>query len=143
MIEIKVRQLPHGDGLPLPVYGSEHAVGLDVVAAEDITLAPGERHPVKTGIAMAIPHGYEVQVRSRSGTAVRNGITCLTGTIDSDYRGELMVVLVNLGQEPFAISRGDRIAQLVPAPVLRAGFAEVEQLDETMRGEGGFGSTGR
>jgi dUTP pyrophosphatase len=143
VIEIRVRQLPHGEGLPLPAYGSEHAVGLDVVAAEDITLAPGARHPVKTGIAMAIPHGYEVQVRSRSGTAVRNGITCLTGTIDSDYRGELMVVLVNLGQEPFAISRGDRIAQLVPAPVQRAAFVGVAELDETTRGEGGFGSTGR
>ena len=92
---------------------------------------------------MAIPHGYEVQVRSRSGTAVRNGITCLTGTIDSDYRGELMVVLVNLGQESFAIARGDRIAQLVPAPVLRAQFSEVSDLDETARGARGFGSTGR
>jgi dUTP pyrophosphatase len=142
-IRIAVKRLPHGEGLPLPVYGSEHAVGLDVVAAEDVTLAAGARHPVKTGIAMAIPHGYEVQVRSRSGTAVRNGITCLTGTIDSDYRGELMVVLVNLGQEPFAISRGDRIAQLVPAPVQRAAFVGVEELDETARGEGGFGSTGR
>jgi dUTP pyrophosphatase len=143
MIEIRVRRLPHGEGLPLPSYGSDHAVGLDVVSAEEVTLAPGARHPVKTGIAMAIPHGYEVQVRSRSGTAVRNGITCLTGTIDSDYRGELMVVLVNLGQESFTISRGDRVAQLVPAPVLRAAFAEVESLDETARGEGGFGSTGR
>ena len=143
MIEIRLRRLPHGEGLPLPSYGSEHAVGLDVVSAEEVTLAPGARHPVETGIAMAIPHGYEVQVRSRSGTAVRNGITCLTGTIDSDYRGELMVVLVNLGQEAFHINRGERIAQLVPAPVLRASFAEVESLDETARGEGGFGSTGR
>lgn len=143
MIEIKVKRLPNGAGLALPAYGSEHAVGLDVVSAEEITLAPGARHPVKTGIAMAIPHGYEVQVRSRSGTAVRNGITCLTGTIDSDYRGELMVVLVNLGAEPFAIARGDRIAQLVPAPVLRSTFTEVEALDETARGQSGFGSTGR
>ena len=143
MIDIKVKRLPHGEGLALPSYGSEHSVGLDVVSAEQVTLAPGARHPVKTGIAMAIPHGYEVQVRSRSGTAVRNGITCLTGTIDSDYRGELMVVLVNLGQEDFHIGRGDRIAQLIPAPVLRAGFAEVEDLDETERGLGGFGSTGR
>ena len=138
-----MKRLPHGDGLPLPAYGSEHAVGLDVVAAESLTLAPGARHAVETGIALAIPHGYEVQVRSRSGTAVRNGITCLTGTIDSDYRGELMVVLVNLGREEFHIARGDRIAQLIPAPVLRAGFAEVEDLDETARGLGGFGSTGR
>ena len=143
MIDIRVKRLPHGAGIPLPSYGSAHAVGLDVVSAEDVTLEPGGRHPVRTGIAMAIPHGYEVQVRSRSGTAVRNGITCLTGTIDSDYRGELMVVLVNLGSQPFAIARGDRIAQLVPAPVLRSTITEVEALDETARGEGGFGSTGR
>lgn len=143
MIDIRVKRLPHGEGLPLPAYGSGHAVGLDVVAAESLTLAPGARHAVATGIAMAIPHGFEVQVRSRSGTAVRNGITCLTGTIDSDYRGELKVVLVNLGAEPFEILRGERIAQLVPAPVLRAAFAEVEALDETARGSGGFGSTGR
>ena len=143
MIDIGVKRLPHGDGLPLPAYGSEHAVGLDVVAAESLTLAPGARHAVATGIALAIPHGYEVQVRSRSGTAVRNGITCLTGTIDSDYRGELMVVLVNLGAEPFAIARGERIAQLIPAPVLKARFDEVDDLDETARGSGGFGSTGR
>ncbi len=143
MIDIKVKRLPHGEGLPLPAYGSEHAVGLDVVAAESLTLEPGARHAVATGIAMAIPHGYEVQVRSRSGTAVRNGITCLTGTIDSDYRGELKVVLVNLGGEAFDIVRGERIAQLVPAPVLRARFDEVADLDETGRGAGGFGSTGR
>ena len=143
MIDIQVKRLPHGEGIPLPSYGSEHAVGLDVVSAEDVTIEPGGRHPVRTGIAVAIPHGYEVQVRSRSGTAVRNGITCLTGTIDSDYRGELMVVLVNLGAEPFAIARGDRIAQLVPAHVLRASFDQVETLDETARGQGGFGSTGR
>jgi dUTP pyrophosphatase len=143
MIDIQVKRLPHGEGIPLPSYGSEHAVGLDVVSAEDVTIEPGGRHPVRTGIAIAIPHGYEVQVRSRSGTAVRNGIACLTGTIDSDYRGELMVVLVNLGSQPFAIARGDRIAQLVPAPVLRSSFTEVEALDETARGQGGFGSTGR
>jgi dUTP pyrophosphatase len=142
-IRIAVKRLANGDGLPLPAYGSEHAVGLDVVAAEDVTLAPGARHAVATGIAIAIPHGYEVQIRSRSGTAVRNGITCLTGTIDSDYRGELKVVLVNLGDEPFVIARGERIAQLVPAPVQRAAFAEVADLDETGRGAGGFGSTGR
>lgn len=143
MIDIRVKRLPHGEGLPLPAYGSQHAVGLDLVSAEDVTLAPGARHPVRTGIAIAIPHGYEGQIRSRSGTAVRNGITCLTGTIDSDYRGELMVVLVNLGSEAFAIARGDRIAQLVPAPVLQARFEEVDDLDETARGIGGFGSTGR
>ena len=143
MIDIQVKRLPHGEGLPLPAYGSEHAVGLDVVAAESLTLAPGERHAVATGIAIAIPHGYEVQVRSRSGIAVRNGITCLTGTIDSDYRGELKVVLVNLGEAPFEIVRGERIAQLVPTPVLRAAFSEVSELDETERGIGGFGSTGQ
>ena len=143
MIEIEVKRLPGGEGLPLPAYATEHAVGLDVVAAESLTLQPGGRHAVATGFAIAIPHGYEVQVRSRSGLAVRHGITCLTGTIDSDYRGELMVVLVNLGDEDFQIGRGDRIAQLIPAPVLRAGFAEVENLDETTRGLGGFGSTGR
>lgn len=143
MIDIRVKRLPHGEGLPLPAYGSEHAVGLDVVAAETLTLAPGARHAVATGIALAIPHGYEIQVRSRSGTAVGSGITCLTGTVDSDYRGELKVVLVNLGAAPFEIVRGERIAQLVPAPVLRAGFAEVDDLDETARGAGGFGSTGR
>jgi dUTP diphosphatase len=142
-IRIAVKRLPHGEGLPLPAYGSEHAVGLDVVSAEDLILEPGARHPVATGIALAIPHGYEVQVRSRSGTAVRNGITCLTGTIDSDYRGELKVVLVNLGSEPFEIVRGARIAQLIPAPVQRALFAEAADLDETARGVGGFGSTGR
>ena len=143
MIDIRVKRLPHGAGLPLPAYGSEHAVGLDVVAAESLTLAPGARHAVGTGIAIAIPQGYEIQIRSRSGTAVRNGITCLTGTIDSDYRGELKVVLINLGDSPFEIVRGERIAQLVPAPVLRASFAEVERLDETARGIGGFGSTGQ
>jgi len=142
VIDISVKRLAGGEGLPLPAYGSAHAVGLDVVAAEDLILAPGARHAVATGIALAIPHGYEVQVRSRSGTAVRNGITCLTGTIDSDYRGELKVVLVNLGSEPFAIARGERIAQLVPAPVLRARFTEVSELDDTARGTGGFGSTG-
>lgn len=143
MIDIRVKRLPHGEGLPLPAYGTEHAVGLDIVAAESLTLAPGARHAVATGIAIAIPHGYEVQVRSRSGIAVRNGITCLTGTIDSDYRGELKVVLVNLGEAPFEIVRGERIAQLVPAPVLRAAFSEVSELDETERGIGGFGSTGQ
>ena len=143
MIDIKLRRLENGEGLPLPAYSSEHAVGLDVVAAESLTLDPGARHAVATGIAIAIPHGYEVQVRSRSGTAVRNGITCLTGTIDSDYRGEVKVVLINLGAEPFEIVRGERIAQLVPAPVLRAEFNVVESLDDTARGAGGFGSTGR
>ena len=145
MIEIALRRLPHGEGLPLPAYASEHAAGMDVVAAESLTLAPGARHAVATGFAIAIPHGYEVQVRPRSGLALKHGITCLNtpGTIDSDYRGEVKVILANLGDENFEIRRGERIAQLVPAPVLRAAFAEVDDLDETARGAGGFGSTGR
>jgi len=145
MIEIELQRLPHGQGLPLPARASEHAAGLDVVAAEDVTLAPGERHAVATGFAIAIPHGYEVQVRPRSGLALKHGITCLNtpGTIDSDYRGEVKVILANLGSEPFAVRRGERIAQLVPAPVLDAGFREVKVLGETQRGAGGFGSTGR
>jgi dUTP pyrophosphatase len=110
-----------------------------------VTLAPGARHAVATGFAVAIPHGYEVQVRPRSGLALKHGITCLNtpGTIDSDYRGEVKVILANLGSEPFEIRRGERIAQLVPAPVLHADFREVEALSETSRGAGGFGSTGR
>ena len=145
MIHIAITRLPHGDGLPLPSYASEGAAGLDVVAAEDLTLAPGARHAVATGFAIAIPPGYEVQVRPRSGLALKHGITCLNtpGTIDFDYRGEVKVILANLGTEPFEVKRGERIAQLVPAPVLRAEFAEVESLDETHRGSGGFGSTGR
>ena len=145
MIEIKLKRLPHGEGLPLPSYASEHAAGLDVVAAESLTLMSGERRAVATGFAIAIPHGYEVQVRPRSGLAIKHGITCLNtpGTIDSDYRGEVKVILANLGSEPFDVKRGERIAQLVPAPVLRARFTEVHELEETARGSGGFGSTGR
>ncbi len=144
MIAIALRRLPHGDGLPPPAYATEGAAGMDVVAAEAMTLAPGTRAAVATGFAMAIPPGYEVQVRPRSGLAIKNGVTVVNapGTIDSDYRGEIKVLLVNLGQEPFAIERGMRIAQLVPAPVLRATLAEVASLDDTPRGVGGFGSTG-
>lgn len=144
-ITIAIRRLPHGEGLPLPAYATHGAAGMDVVAAEEITLAPGGRHAVATGFAMAIPEGYEVQVRPRSGLALKHGVTCLNtpGTIDSDYRGEVKVILANLGQEPFPIRRGDRIAQLVPAPVLRAELTETDSLDETVRGAGGFGSTGR
>jgi dUTP pyrophosphatase len=118
---------------------------MDVVAAEDLTLAPGARHAVATGFAIAIPEGYEVQVRPRSGLALKHGITCLNtpGTIDADYRGEVKVILANLGADPVAIARGDRIAQLVPAPVQHAYFTEADELDETARGTGGFGSTGR
>jgi len=145
MIEIKLSRLPHGEGLPLPRYASEDAAGLDVTAAEQLTLEPGQRHAVATGFAIEIPRGYEVQVRPRSGLAMKHGITCLNtpGTIDSDYRGEVKVILVNLGQEPFDIRRGERIAQLVPAPVLRADFVEASELGDTGRGSGGFGSTGR
>jgi dUTP pyrophosphatase len=143
-IEIRLTRLPHGEGLPLPAYASAGAAGMDVVAAEALTLAPGARHAVATGFAIAIPEGFEVQVRPRSGLALKHGITCLNtpGTIDSDYRGEVKVILANLGDQPFPIARGDRIAQLVPAPVQRARFAEVASLDETARGAGGFGSTG-
>jgi dUTP pyrophosphatase len=145
MIEIALMRLPHGDGLPLPSYATGGAAGLDVVAAEELTLSPGARHAVATGFAIAIPDGFEVQVRPRSGLALKHGITCLNtpGTIDSDYRGEVKVILANLGSEPFEIRRGERIAQLVPAPVLKASFREVDSLDETQRGAGGFGSTGR
>jgi dUTP pyrophosphatase len=144
-IEIRLKRLPHGAGLPLPSYATEHAAGMDVVAAEDMVLAPGARAAVATGFAIAIPAGYEVQVRPRSGLALKHGITCLNtpGTIDADYRGEVKIILANLGSDPFPIARGDRIAQLVPAQVQLARFAEVEELDATARGEGGFGSTGR
>ena len=144
-IEIRIQRLPNGGGLPLPAYASDGAAGMDVVAAESLTIRPGTRHAVATGFAMAIPAGYEVQVRPRSGLALKHGITCLNtpGTIDSDYRGEVGVILVNLGQEPFVIRRGERIAQMVVAAVAQASIAEVESLDETARGAGGFGSTGR
>lgn len=145
MIAIKLFRLPHGEGLPLPAYASADAAGLDIAAAEELTLQPGERHAVATGFAIEIPSGHEVQVRPRSGLAIRHGITCLNtpGTIDSDYRGEVKVILVNLGREPFEVRRGERIAQLVPAPVLRADFVEADELEQTARGAGGFGSTGR
>jgi dUTP pyrophosphatase len=145
MIRIALTRLPHGQGLPLPGYASPGAAGMDVVAAEDVTLAPGQRHAVATGFAIAIPPGHEVQVRPRSGLAIKHGITCLNtpGTIDEDYRGEVKIILANLGSAPFAVKRGERIAQLVPAVVTRAEFAEVESLDATHRGAGGFGSTGQ
>ena len=145
MIRIELKRLPHGEGLPLPAYATEGAAGMDVVSAEALTLAPGERAAVATGFAIAIPTGYEVQVRPRSGLAFKYGVTCLNtpGTIDSDYRGEVKVILANLGQDSFEIARGDRIAQLVPAAVLRATLDEVATLDDTSRGAGGFGSTGR
>lgn len=143
-VEVKVRRLAHGEGLPLPAYATEGAAGMDVVSAEDVTLAPMARHAVATGFALAIPEGYEVQVRPRSGLALKHGISLpnTPGTIDSDYRGELKIIMVNLGDQPFAIARGDRIAQLVVAPVQPARFVEVAELDATDRGAGGFGSTG-
>ena len=143
-ITIPLLRLPHGADLPLPAYATDGAAGMDVVSAESLILAPGARHAVATGFAMAIPRGFEVQVRPRSGLALKHGITCLNtpGTIDSDYRGEVKVILANLGDEPFEIKRGDRIAQLVPAAVQRAIFEAVTSLDDTQRGVGGFGSTG-
>ncbi len=146
MILIPLTILPHGEGLPLPAYATPGAAGMDAVAAvtETIVLAPGARFPVPLGFCMAIPDGYEVQMRPRSGLALKNGITVPNspGTIDSDYRGEVKALLINLGQEPFAIERGMRICQLVPAAVTRATLAVVETLDDTQRGAGGFGSTG-
>jgi dUTP pyrophosphatase len=143
-IPVQVKRLPHGAGLPLPAYATSGAAGMDVVSAEVVTIAPGARHAVATGLAVAIPEGYEIQVRPRSGLALKHGISVpnTPGTIDSDYRGELKVILINLGAEPFAIARGDRVAQLVLAPVVQAAWDEVAELDATERGEGGFGSTG-
>ncbi|MBB6124323.1 dUTP diphosphatase [Sphingobium subterraneum] len=143
-ITIALKRLPHGEGLPLPAYATDGAAGMDVVAAEDVDLAPGGRHAVATGFAFAIPAGYEIQVRPRSGLALKHGISLpnTPGTIDSDYRGELKIIMINLGQDSFAIRRGDRIAQLVAAPVQMARFSEVPELDDTVRGLGGFGSTG-
>lgn len=143
-IPVQVRRLPHGEGLDLPQYATEGAAGMDVVSAEDVTLPPGARHAVATGLALAIPPGYEIQVRPRSGLALKHGISVpnTPGTIDSDYRGELKVILINHGSQPFAIARGDRVAQLVLAPVTRAFWQEVSELEDTARGSGGFGSTG-
>ena len=147
-IDIRIMRLPHGKDLPLPAYQSALAAGLDLIAAvpadAPLTLASGARVLVPTGIALALPQGHEGQVRPRSGLAVKHGITVLNapGTIDADYRGEVQVLLVNLGGEAVAITRGMRIAQLVVATVARAQLREVESLDETTRGTGGFGSTG-
>ena len=145
MIRIRIARLPHGEGLPLPSYATPGAAGMDVVAAEDLDLMPGQRHAVATGLKVAIPDGYEIQVRPRSGLAFKHGISVpnTPGTIDSDYRGELKVLLINHGAEPFPGRRGERIAQIVPAIVTQAAFDEVDELCETERGAGGFGSTGR
>jgi dUTP pyrophosphatase len=143
-VDVEVKRLPHGQDLPLPDYATDGAAGMDIVAAEDVTIEPGARLAVATGLALAIPKGFEIQVRPRSGLALKHGITVpnTPGTIDSDYRGELKVILINHGGAAFAIARGDRIAQLVLAPVVQAAWREVEELDATSRGAGGFGSTG-
>jgi dUTP pyrophosphatase len=145
---IPIQRLPHAEGLPLPAYETAQAAGMDLRAAvpeeTPFVLRPGARHAVPTGLAFALPPGFEGQVRPRSGLALKAGVTCLNtpGTIDADYRGEVKVILINLGEEDFVIRRGDRIAQLVIAPVIQAGWREVDSLDETARGAGGFGSTG-
>jgi len=143
---VKLKRLENGIGLGLPAYETAGSAGADIQAAVEapLTLRPGERGLIPAGFAMALPVGFEAQVRPRSGLAVKNGLTVLNapGTIDSDYRGEVKVPLINLGAEPFVIERGMRIAQMVIAPVVQGDFAEVDELDETERGAGGFGSTG-
>jgi dUTP pyrophosphatase len=147
--QLRLRRLPHGAGLPLPAYQTAHAAGLDLAAAvpadAPVVLASGARSLVPTGFAIALPEGFEAQVRPRSGLAAHHGVTVLNtpGTIDADYRGEIQVILINLGAEPFTVSRGLRIAQLVITPVARASVTEADALDDTARGAGGFGSTGR
>lgn len=145
-VEIAVTRLPHNADLPLPAYETAQSAGMDLAAAIDapMTLAPGKRAMVPTGLAIALPAGYEAQVRPRSGLAAKNGVTVLNtpGTIDADYRGEVKVILVNLGEDSFEIESGMRIAQMVIAPVTQASFTEVGSLSETERGSGGFGSTG-
>ena len=146
--EIKVRRLAHNPDLPLPAYETDGAAGMDLRAAvaedQPVTIRPGARALVPTGLSIAVPAGYEAQIRPRSGLALKKGITCLNtpGTVDSDYRGEVAVILANLGEEDFVIRRGDRIAQMVIAPYVRAQWSEVSDLEETGRGAGGFGSTG-
>ena len=148
-LKIDIHQLPHGAGLPLPAYQSAHASGLDLLAAvaEDapLVLAPGAHALVPTGLAIALPEGFEAQLRPRSGLAAKHGVTVLNspGTIDADYRGEIQVILINHGAEPFTIKRGERIAQMVIAPVVQAALVDVDELSATDRGTGGFGSTGR
>ena len=149
MTTVRVERLPHAEGLALPAYETTGSAGMDLRAAvaefEPVILAPGERRLIPTGLKIALEPGYEAQVRPRSGLALKHGVTCLNspGTIDSDYRGEVGVILINHGQIPFEIRRGERIAQLVIASYAQAVMAEVEALDETARGAGGFGSTGR
>ena len=143
---IRIRRLPHGEGLPLPAYATAGAAGMDLLAAvaEPVTIAPGRRALIPTGLAIALPPGFELQIRPRSGLALRHGIVLPNspGTIDEDYRGELQVIVLNAGDAPFIVERGARIAQAVLAPVVRARWHEVDSLDETARNQGGFGSTG-
>ena len=143
-IEVRIKRLNNGAGLPLPSYESTGAAGMDICAAEGVTIRSGRRALIATGFAFAIPEGYEIQVRPRSGLAIKHGITVLNtpGTIDSDYGGEVKSILANFGEEDFMLDRGDRIAQIVVAPVVQAAITEVEDLDDTARGAGGFGSTG-
>jgi dUTP pyrophosphatase len=145
-MRVRIKRLPDGEGLPLPSYMSAHAAGADLCAAvrHDTVIEPGGRAMIPTGFAIALPDGYEAQVRPRSGLALKNGVTCLNspGTIDADYRGPVNVILANLGGEAFVVRRGDRIAQLVVAPVTRVAFEVADELDETQRAAGGFGSTG-
>jgi dUTP pyrophosphatase len=147
-VTLRVKRLPHGEGLPLPSYQSKEAAGLDVVAGVPegaaVAIPPGARALIPTGFALELPRGYEAQVRPRSGLALKHGVTLLNspGTIDSDYRGELMVILINHGDEPFMVRRGERIAQLVIAPASHAEIVAAEELAATVRGGGGFGSTG-
>lgn len=146
MISVQFKKLPHASDLPLPAYETSQAAGMDIRAAlkSPIKLQPGERTLIPTGLQMALPYGYEAQIRPRSGLAIKNGITMLNspGTIDADYRGEVKVIAINHGQEVVTFEHGDRIAQMVIAPVVQLNIVEVDQLDETKRGDGGFGSTG-
>ena len=148
-LPVRLKRLPHGEDLELPAYQTALAAGADLRAAlpedDPVILAPGDRALIPTGISIALPPGYEAQVRPRSGLSVKFGVTCVNspGTVDADYRGEIKVNLINHGREPFTVQRGERIAQMVVAPVLQAVFEEVDDLEETERGAGGFGSTGR
>jgi len=145
-VHVSITRLPHGADLALPAYATEQAAGMDLLAAipEPVTLAPGQRRLIPTGIAIALPAGFEAQVRPRSGLALKNGVTVLNapGTVDADYRGEVGVILANLGDQPFTVERGMRVAQMVVARYERVAWRAVESLDETARGSGGFGSTG-
>lgn len=146
-VEVAITREPGTDDIPLPAYETEHAAGMDIRASvtEPLTLAPGQRALVPTGLRIALPEGYEAQIRPRSGLAIKHGISLLNtpGTIDADYRGEIRIIVANLGQDPFTIARGDRIAQMIVAPVTKVAWRTVSTLDETKRGEGGFGHTGR